>query len=47
MLLLLLGGFLGTEWLGGVVGICLTFKKIAKLYWLSQSHQLWVQVLQG
>lgn len=31
VLLLLLGGYPGTEWLEGVVGICLAFKKAAIL----------------
>lgn len=37
---LLLGGYLGTEWLGGMVGICLTFKKAAKPFSCIGSHNL-------
>lgn len=37
---LLLGRYLGTEWLGGVVGLCLTLEKTAKPFFLIGSHIL-------
>lgn len=38
---LLLGGYLGAEWLGGVLGMYMfTFKKAAKLFSCIVSHSL-------
>lgn len=37
---LLLGRYLGTEWLGGVVGLCLTLQKTVKPFSLIGSHIL-------